>query len=74
MKQGTAYVYERFVRPYIMRHGTNFDKKLLEWRNKAWDFAIYYWENCTELGQSAFLQIVQYFVEGRVSTNYIIFI
>ncbi|KAE8700886.1 putative COPII coat assembly protein SEC16 [Hibiscus syriacus] len=48
------------LRPYMARHGTEVDKKVQEVRARAWDFALYYWQNCTELGQSKFLELLQY--------------
>ncbi|KAJ7971638.1 HVA22-like protein [Quillaja saponaria] len=58
--KGTGFVYESVLRPFIARHDTYIDRKLLAWRAWAWDLAIFYWENCTQLGQSAFFQVLQY--------------
>lgn len=60
MMQGTGYVYEALLRPYVSKHETHIDKKIQEMRLRAWDFAIYYWHNCTDLGQAKFFEILQY--------------
>ncbi|KAJ7976193.1 HVA22-like protein [Quillaja saponaria] len=58
--KGTGYVYDYVLRPYVAKHETNIDRKILEWRARAWDLAIFYWQNCAQLGQSAFFQVFQY--------------
>ncbi|XP_041027723.1 putative HVA22-like protein g [Juglans microcarpa x Juglans regia] len=58
--KGTGYVYETLFRPYIAKHETDIDRKLLEWRARAWDLAIFHWQNCSQLGQSVFFQVLQY--------------
>ncbi|KAA3455226.1 HVA22-like protein j [Gossypium australe] len=57
--KGSDYVYDTWLRPYMARHGTEVDKKVQEARARAWDFAVYYWQNCTELGQSKFWEMLQ---------------
>lgn len=58
--KGTSYVYENLLRPFVTRHETDIEKSLKELRLRAWDLALYYWENCTELGQSAFFNVAEY--------------
>ncbi|KAF2289660.1 hypothetical protein GH714_037760 [Hevea brasiliensis] len=58
--KGTGYIYETLLRPFVTRHETDIERKLLELRARAWDFALYYWQNCTDLGQSAFFQVLEY--------------
>ncbi|KAH9604773.1 hypothetical protein KSS87_016712 [Heliosperma pusillum] len=58
--KGTSYVYESILRPLVSRHETDIDKHLQELRLRAWDLAIYYYQNCTDLGQSAFFNVIQY--------------
>ncbi|KAL9238869.1 hypothetical protein vseg_013241 [Gypsophila vaccaria] len=58
--KGTSYVYESVLRPLVSRHETDIDKHLKELRLRAWDLAIYYYQNCTDLGQSAFFNVIQY--------------
>ncbi|EXC01931.1 hypothetical protein L484_018845 [Morus notabilis] len=58
--KGSEYVYDAILRPYVIKHEIDIDQKLLAWRERAWDLALFYWKNCTELGQSAFFQVVHY--------------
>ncbi|MED6192179.1 hypothetical protein PIB30_007710 [Stylosanthes scabra] len=64
--KGTGYVYNFVLRPYVSRHESDIDKTFQEWRVRAWDLAIFYWKNCTELGQNTFWQILDY-LSGRSS-------
>ncbi|CAK7341977.1 unnamed protein product [Dovyalis caffra] len=58
--KGTGYIYDAMLRPFVTRHETDIERKLYEMRGRAWDFAIYYWHNCTELGQTKFFEALQY--------------
>ncbi|XP_022743941.1 HVA22-like protein j [Durio zibethinus] len=58
--KGTAYVYDTLLRPFMVRHETEVDRKIQELKARAWDFALYYWQNCTELGRTKFFEILQY--------------
>ncbi|XP_059646597.1 HVA22-like protein j [Cornus florida] len=58
--KGTAYFYNTFLRPYVSKHETDIDRNLQEMRARAWDLAIYYWGNCTKMGQSTIAQIIQF--------------
>lgn len=58
--QGSKHVYNTVLRPYVSKHEVDFDKKFQEWRVRGWDLAIFYWQNCTELGQSAFSQVLDH--------------
>ncbi|PKI37550.1 hypothetical protein CRG98_042063 [Punica granatum] len=58
--KGTGYIYEAMLRPFMTNHETDLEKKLPEWRAKAWDLAIFYWQNCSDLGQSAIFQVFEY--------------
>ncbi|XP_071701116.1 putative HVA22-like protein g [Rutidosis leptorrhynchoides] len=60
--KGTWYVYEAMLRPFVERHETDIERSLKELRSKAWDVAIYYWQNSTELGQTKFFEIFQYLI------------
>ncbi|KAE8671659.1 putative COPII coat assembly protein SEC16 [Hibiscus syriacus] len=64
--KGTGYVYDTLLRPYMVRHETEFGRTIQEWRARAWDFALCYWENCTELGQTKWVEISQ-FLSGQPS-------
>ncbi|KAK4478781.1 hypothetical protein RD792_014280 [Penstemon davidsonii] len=67
--KGTGYVYETFLRPYVSKHETDIDRSLLEFRERAWNFAIYYWHNCTQLGSTKILQLLQFVASqsGRIT-------
>ncbi|XP_062112564.1 HVA22-like protein j isoform X2 [Humulus lupulus] len=69
--KGSDYVYDAILRPYVTKHELDIDHKLLEWRARAWDLALFYWKNCTELGQTAFFQVIQYVASqsGRFSSH-----
>ncbi|XVE75886.1 hypothetical protein DITRI_Ditri12bG0127900 [Diplodiscus trichospermus] len=58
--KGTGHVYETLLRPFMVRHETAVDRKIEELKARAWDFALYYWQNCTALGQTKFFEILQY--------------
>lgn len=60
LMQGTGYVYNTVLRPYVSSHENDIEKKFREWRARAWDLAIFYWKNCTELGQATTFQILDY--------------
>ncbi|KAK4757409.1 hypothetical protein SAY87_018710 [Trapa incisa] len=61
--KGTGYIYETVLRPLVTNHETDLEKKLPEWRAKAWDLGIYYWQNCSDLGQSAIFQALEYMAD-----------
>ncbi|GMP34695.1 hypothetical protein CsSME_00007461 [Camellia sinensis var. sinensis] len=69
--KGTSYIYKTFLRPYISKHETEIDRKLQELRVRAWDLATYYWQNCTKIGQSTFIQALQYMAaqSGKITTT-----
>ncbi|OWM82568.1 hypothetical protein CDL15_Pgr002143 [Punica granatum] len=56
---GTVYIYENLLRPFVAQHENDIDRKLKEWRARAWDLAIFCWQNCAVLGQTAFVQLLQ---------------
>jgi len=58
--QGTGYVYNAILRPYVSSHENDIEKKFREWRARAWELAIFYWKNCTELGQATTFQILDF--------------
>ncbi|CAO2839270.1 unnamed protein product [Amaranthus hypochondriacus] len=58
--KGTCYVYESMLKPFVSKHETDIEKNLKELRLRIWDLAIYYYQNCTELGSSAFFNVIQY--------------
>ncbi|PIN06587.1 HVA22/DP1 protein [Handroanthus impetiginosus] len=58
--KGTGYIYETLLRPYVSRHETDIDRSLIEFRDRAWNLAVYYWHNCTELGSTKILEFLHY--------------
>ncbi|KAM3288332.1 putative HVA22-like protein g [Capsicum chacoense] len=58
--KGTAYFYDTILKPFVANYESDIDRSLLEFRAKAWDLAIYYWQNCTEIGQAKLLQLFAY--------------
>nr|GEX87195.1 putative HVA22-like protein g [Tanacetum cinerariifolium] len=50
------------LRPFVENHETDIERSLKALRSKAWDVAIYYWHNSTELGQTKFFEIFDYMV------------
>ncbi|PWA41504.1 TB2/DP1/HVA22-related protein [Artemisia annua] len=58
--KGTGYVYNAMLRPFVARHETDIETSLKEMRAKAWDVAVYYWHNSTELGQARIFEIFRY--------------
>ncbi|GER29025.1 receptor expression-enhancing protein [Striga asiatica] len=67
--KGTGVIYDTLLRPYVSKHETNIDRSLIEFRERAWNLAIYYWHNCTELGSTKILQFLQFVSSqsGRVT-------
>lgn len=67
--QGTGYIYETFLRPYIAEHESEIDRRLMQLKVKAWDLAVFYWQNWTSLGQTTLFQLVQQLASnsGKVS-------
>lgn len=63
--QGTGFVYETMLRPFVAKHETDIDRGLEEMRSKAWHLAIYYYHNCTDLGQSKFFEMIELLASGR---------
>ncbi|KAL6539152.1 hypothetical protein OROGR_011801 [Orobanche gracilis] len=57
---GTGVVYDTLLRPYVSKHEIDIDRSLIEFRDRAWNLAIYYWHNCTELGSTKILQFLPF--------------
>lgn len=58
--QGTGYVYDAVLQPFMARHEREIDMKLVEWEARAWDCASFYWEYCSEFAHVAFARAMQY--------------
>ncbi|XP_073154280.1 putative HVA22-like protein g [Henckelia pumila] len=57
--KGSGFIYESMLRPYVRKHELDIERSLLEFRDRAWNLAIYFWDNCTELGSTKILQFFQ---------------
>ncbi|XP_075491647.1 putative HVA22-like protein g [Primulina tabacum] len=57
--KGSGFIYESMLRPYVRKHELDIERSLLEFRERAWNLAIYFWDNCTELGSTKILQFFQ---------------
>ncbi|KAL6521188.1 hypothetical protein OROGR_017757 [Orobanche gracilis] len=58
--KGTGVVYDTLLRPYVSKHEIDIDRSLIEFRDRAWNLAIYYWHNCTELGSTKIFQFLPF--------------
>ncbi|XP_062006337.1 HVA22-like protein i [Rosa rugosa] len=58
--RGTGYIYKTLLRPYVSKHETDIDRKILEMRARAWDLTAFYWQNFAQYGQTAFFQFLNY--------------
>ncbi|XP_022747617.1 putative HVA22-like protein g [Durio zibethinus] len=58
--KGSDYLYNTLLRPFMSRHETELERKIQELRYRAWDLALFYWQNYTELGQTKFFEMIQY--------------
>ncbi|XP_031285140.1 putative HVA22-like protein g [Pistacia vera] len=69
--KGSGYVYDTLLKPVVSKHETDIDRKILEMRARAWDLALYYWHNCTELGSAKFFEMLQFLAgqSARFSSN-----
>lgn len=68
--KGTAYIYDTILKPFVAKYETDIDRGLMEFRAKAWDLAIYYWQNCTQIGQAKLLQMLEYIAsQSKRGTN-----
>lgn len=66
--QGTGYVFHTLLRPLVDNHEIDIEQKMVDWRVKAWDLALFYWGNCTELSQSAIVQVINYMASKPAAT------
>lgn len=69
--KGTRYIYDTLLKPYVSRHEPDIDRGFLEFRTRAFDLAIYYWQNCTELGQAKFFQLLDFASPSRRDSHLI---
>ncbi|CAN8316586.1 unnamed protein product [Cochlearia groenlandica] len=64
--KGTRHVYERLLKPYIAKHETEIDRKIMELRARAWDFFVFYFHNFAQSAQSTFMQAFQHLLAQSV--------
>ncbi|KAI9076386.1 hypothetical protein K1719_028549 [Acacia pycnantha] len=67
--KGTGVIYDAVLRPYVTSHEHEIESKLLEWRTRIWDLAVFYLQNCSDFGQSAFLQVLEFFADQSKRFN-----
>lgn len=48
----------------MSKHETDIDRKIQELRARLWDLAVYYWQNCAQLSQEKFFDILK-FLSGQ---------
>lgn len=58
--QGTRYVYDAFLRPFVAKHETEIDRNLLEFRTRAGDVAVLCWQKSFSYGQKRVFEVLQY--------------
>uniref|UniRef100_A0A0D9XI69 HVA22-like protein n=1 Tax=Leersia perrieri TaxID=77586 RepID=A0A0D9XI69_9ORYZ len=58
--KGTTYVYETFFRPYISQYENDIDCSILEFRARAGDMLVVYWQKVAIVGQTTFFNILKY--------------
>ncbi|TYI32883.1 hypothetical protein ES332_A04G093200v1 [Gossypium tomentosum] len=67
--EGTNFVYDTFVRPYVAKHETEVDRKIMEMRARAWNVFMHYWSNCSEMGLTKFFEMFQYLAGQSAKLN-----
>lgn len=68
--KGTGYIYDALLKPFVSKHEPEIDRGFLEFRARAFDLAIYYWHNCTELGQAKFFQLLDFIAAPSRTTSH----
>ncbi|PPD94855.1 hypothetical protein GOBAR_DD08119 [Gossypium barbadense] len=69
LPMGTNFVYDTFVRPYVAKHETEVDRKIMEMRARAWNVFMHYWSNCSEMGLTKFFEMFQYLAGQSAKLN-----
>ncbi|KAK7278710.1 hypothetical protein RJT34_23746 [Clitoria ternatea] len=69
--KGTGYIYEVVLKPIVSKHENDIDRKLSEYKARAWDYVIFYWQYLAKHGHTAFIQALQHVVSqsSRFSAN-----
>ncbi|XP_020549549.1 HVA22-like protein j [Sesamum indicum] len=55
--QGTGFVYNTLLQPYVSRYETDIDRGLLEVKQRAWDLVSDYWRYSAEVGSKKAAQL-----------------
>ncbi|KAL0344830.1 UNVERIFIED_CONTAM: hypothetical protein Sradi_4314300 [Sesamum radiatum] len=55
--QGTGFVYNTLLQPYVSRYETDIDRGLLELKQRAWDLVSDYWRYSSEMGSKKAAQL-----------------
>ncbi|KMZ58886.1 HVA22-like protein i [Zostera marina] len=67
--KGTAYVYDTFLRPYVVKHEVEIDRNLLELRTRAGDVAVLYTQKAAVYGKTRFVEVLQYIASQSQSAQ-----
>ncbi|CAA3001926.1 Hypothetical predicted protein, partial [Olea europaea subsp. europaea] len=67
--KGTRYVYESFLRPYLLEYEKDIDRSLLEFRERAWSLAIFYCQNCKQLGSAKIVEFLHFVASKSAMIN-----
>ncbi|XVE93773.1 hypothetical protein REPUB_Repub01dG0223600 [Reevesia pubescens] len=65
--KGTTFIYNSFVRPYVVKHETEIDRNLFELQVKAGEVGILYWHKAVSFGQARVFEMLQYFSSQEAS-------
>ncbi|KAK1431356.1 hypothetical protein QVD17_07813 [Tagetes erecta] len=57
--QGTKYIYESFLRPYLSKHEPEIDRTISELKTRAGDSASLYFQRVVAYSQTRIVEIVQ---------------
>ena len=69
MLQGTIYVYNSFLRPYVSKHEKRIDDNLEELKNRVATIAIVVWQKAAHYGQARFFEILEYVSSQSASSS-----
>ncbi|XP_031104112.1 putative HVA22-like protein g [Ipomoea triloba] len=67
--KGTEYIYGALLKPFVSEHEGEIERSFMEFKGRAWELVVYYWQNCTELGQAKFFQMLDFLATGRLTQS-----
>ncbi|VFQ74171.1 unnamed protein product [Cuscuta campestris] len=67
--KGTTYIYGAVLKPFVSEHEGDIERSVLQLRDRAWDLVLFYWQNCTDLGQEKFFNLLDFLATGRMLTT-----